>query len=426
MSPVNRRGFLAGALSTLGAGGAGAAAVALGGGGSATAATAPDLEVQAREVALRELDVRVPFDATHQSGVLTPRPAQATYVALDSIVADQTQLFEALQAISTRARQLTQGVAVGTAEIDDPPPDSGILGAEDAPDSLTVTIAFGHTLFDARYGLARHRPRHLSAMPEFAADQLDPARTGGDVLLQIAAGQRDTVVHTVRELMRVMAGSFAVRWILDGFTTAPRGPRPDSSTRNLFAFRDGTANPDVSDAELMKRLIWVAPGRGEPDFAVHGTYVVVRTIRQHVEFWDRVGMLEQERIIGRDRVSGAPLGGTAEFQSPDYPSDPHGRRIPMDAHIRLANPRTPQTADQRIVRRSFNYDRGVDEAGNLDCGLIFTAYNQDPERQFATIQRRLETEPMIDYITPVGGGYFFAPRGSRGAVDWVGSGLASA
>ena len=154
-----------------------------------------------------------------------------------------------------------------------------------------------------------------------------------------------------------------------------------------------------------------------------GTYVVVRTIRQHVEFWDRVGMLEQVQMIGRDRVIGAPLGGNHEFENPDYASDPDGKRIPLDAHIRLANPRTPATADQRLYRRSFNYDRGVDVAGDIDCGLIFTAYNQNPERQFATIQRRLEAEPMTDYITPVGGGYFFAPRGARGEADFVGSGL---
>jgi deferrochelatase/peroxidase EfeB len=81
------------------------------------------------------------------------------------------------------------------------------------------------------------------------------------------------------------------------------------------------------------------------------------------------------------------------------------------------------TADQRMIRRSYNYDRGVDEAGDLDCGLIFTAYNQNPSRQFKTIQVRLANEPMTDYITPVGGGYFFAPRGARGPGDWVGSGL---
>ncbi len=55
--------------------------------------------------------------------------------------------------------------------------------------------------------------------------------------------------------------------------------------------------------------------------------------------------------------------------------------------------------------------------------LIFVAFNQDPSRQFAVVQNRLNDEPMIDNIAPVGGGYFFAPPGARNASDWVGSGL---
>jgi deferrochelatase/peroxidase EfeB len=119
------------------------------------------------------------------------------------------------------------------------------------------------------------------------------------------------------------------------------------------------------------------------------------------------------------------VGGSGEYESPDYPSDPNGSRIPLNAHIRLANPRTPATADQRILRRPYNYNRGFDEAGDQDQGMLFIAFNQDPRRQFEQIQLRLEAEPMSDYITPVGGGYFFAPRGAWGAGDWVGSGLAS-
>jgi deferrochelatase/peroxidase EfeB len=101
-------------------------------------------------------------------------------------------------------------------------------------------------------------------------------------------------------------------------------------------------------------------------------------------------------------------------------------RIPLDAHIRLANPRTATTADQRMLRRGYNYHRGFDADGQLDQGLVFVAFNQNPRRQFSTVQRRLDSEPMVDYVTPVGGGYFFAPPASKRLGDWVGSGLFTA
>ena len=173
----------------------------------------------------------------------------------------------------------------------------------------------------------------------------------------------------------------------------------------------------------MDELVWTQRNAGEPDWAVGGTYLVMRTIRMHVEFWDRVGLREQEDMIGRDRATGAPLGGVHEHQDPELDRDPHGRRIPLDAHIRLANPRTPATARQRLLRRAYSYHRGFDQAGTLDQGLAFVAFNQDPHRQFATIQARLSGEPMTDYVTPVGGGYFFAPPGARSAFDYTGSGL---
>ena len=153
--------------------------------------------------------------------------------------------------------------------------------------------------------------------------------------------------------------------------------------------------------------------------------MAVRLIRMHLEFWDRVGLREQEAMIGRRRGSGAPLGGRGEYEDPRYDQDPQGDRIALDAHIRLANPRTPATEDQRLLRRAWNYQRGFDAAGQLDQGLMFVAYNQAPARQFLTVQRRLDGEPLTDYITPVGGGYYYAPPGARGPGDWVGSGLLS-
>src|SRR5262249_12243062 len=156
-----------------------------------------------------------------------------------------------------------------------------------------------------------------------------------------------------------------------------------------FGFRDGTGNPDPSDAALMRQLVWTPEG---------GTYLALRLIRMHLEFWDRVGLREQEGMIGRTRDTGAPLGGHHEYEDPRLDLDPKGGRRPLDSHIRLATPRTAATSDQRLLRRAWNYQRGFDKAGQLDQGLIFAAFNQDPERQFITVQKRLAGEPMTDYI----------------------------
>jgi deferrochelatase/peroxidase EfeB len=422
---VSRRAFLSGSAVALGAVGLGGLAAAEEGSSAPPPQTLAQSDASAAAQAYRaiqaELASMVPFTGAHQAGILTPQPAQATLAALDSFAPDRTTLAVALAALSGRARALTVGGAVPVLEVDAPPADSGILGPVNAPDDLTVTIAFGASLFDDRYGLASKRPRELTAMPVFPIDQLDPRQTHGDVLVQICANERDTVVHTLRELLRTVRGSLQLRWTIDGFKGAPRGPAPHNSPRNLFAFRDGTANPRTTDESSMQSLVWT--GAGEPAWAAGGTYQIVRIIRMHVEFWDRVGLHEQENMIGRVRSSGAPLGGTDEFEDPRYDLDPDGKRIPLDAHIRLANPRTPATAEQRFLRRGYNYARGYDAAGQLDQGLVFVAFNQSPARQFLPVQARLLDEPMTDYITPVGGGFYFAPPGARGDLDWVGSGL---
>ena len=191
----------------------------------------------------------------------------------------------------------------------------------------------------------------------------------GDLLIQLCANNPDTIHHAMRDITKHTRGAMQVRWKMQGYNSPPR---PAGSSRNLLGFKDGTANPSTTDAPT---LIWV-DDPAEPAWTHGGSYQVVRLIRMLVEFWDRISINEQEAIFGRRRDSGAPLDGTNEVDTPDYAADPQGKVIPLTAHIRLANPRTPDTDNQRLVRRSYNYDLGVDANGNIQAGHIFVAYQQ--------------------------------------------------
>ena len=409
-SGISRRNFVTGALGTGAAVGVGASLAAC----STTQAAAP---AAARFV---------PFEGAHQTGIVAlPIPEQGLVASFTVQSKGRAALSATLAALTDEFRGLMAGKPPQVREPAYPPVDSGILGEKPPPDNLSVVVGVGASLFDDRFGLADRKPKELVTMPFLANDRLDPKLSHGDLSIILEAGHNDTVQFALRQLMRRTRSDLVLRWMIDGYARGiGAGKASDAQTpRNLLGFKDGTANLKVDDDTVMDRHVWVGADDGEPDWAVGGSYQAVRIIRMFVEFWDRTQLAEQEAIFGRSKVSGAPLGMTDEFDDPDYAEDPEGKRIKLDAHIRLANPRTAETEANRILRRGFNYSRGFDGAGRLDQGLAFVAYQRSLEKGFLTVQSRLTGEPLEEYILPVGGGFFFTLPGVTGPGRFLGDQL---
>jgi deferrochelatase/peroxidase EfeB len=410
----------------MGVGGAGGALVL--GAGTVSAAEAVGRQVTDAPSGENNTTERVPFYGIHQAGVVTPRPAAGIVAAF--VVAAQTpeELEQMFRRLTKRIEFLTQGGETPSLDPKLPPADSGILGPVIAPDNLTATVGLGASLFGKFPWLAPLKPKRLQRMTQFPNDALIADMCHGDLSLQFSANLQDTNIHALRDIVKNLPEFLVLRWMQEGDVPVipPKADGTTESARNFLGFHDGSANPDSTNDVLMKSVVWAGGSDDEPEWARDGTYQVVRIIRNFVERWDRTPLKEQEDIIGRRKASGAPFDGDDEHDTPDYSDDPSGDVTPLDAHIRLANPRTAETRENLMLRRPFNYSNGVTKAGQLDQGLLFIAYQADLEKGFIAVQNRLNGEPLEEYIKPVGGGYFFILPGARDVNDYLGRSLIQA
>jgi deferrochelatase/peroxidase EfeB len=415
---VTRRGLL------LGGGALGVAAAAAAGGyavGDAQASDGgPDAGGSSSVVA---------FEGEHQAGVATPAQARLVFGSFDLVSERADDVRELLRAWTDAARLMTAGHPAGAVagQPELPPQDTGeALGL--GPSSLTITIGVAPSLFERdgedRIGLRARQPSALKPIGPLPGDQLDPVRSGGDICVQACADDPQVAFHAVRNLLRAGRGTVELRWLQLGFAGNTATTSGQATPRNLMGFKDGTNNLKVDDAAAMRQHVWV--GGEEPQAWFRGgSYLVARRIRMLIESWDRDRLGDQEAVIGRRKVSGAPLSGRAEFDTADLAARGADGQpaIPVDAHIRLAAPATNDGA--AILRRGYAYTDGIDpRTGLLDAGLFFIAFQRDPQRQFVAIQRRLgASDALTEYVQHTGSGLFAVLPGVRGRAGYLGEGL---
>ena len=363
----------------------------------------------------------VPFAGVHQTGITQPGNEYGLMAAFTVTADDRHEVAATFQAISGEIEQLMEGRPYDDRDPSYPAPYTGTVGNPPPPADLSVVVSVGASLFDERYGLADRKPNDLVAMPFLTNDKLDPSRSHGDVLFTLTSAHEDVNLFALRQLMRATRATMTLHWMLDGYNRRTEAGPGEAGVRNLMGFVDGTANLRPDDATVMDRYVWVAADDAEPAWATGGSYHVVRVIRMFVEFWDRTALHEQEALIGRQKSNGAPLDGRRETDVPDFAADPDGKVTPLDAHIRLANPRTAATEPDLVFRKGISFSRGFDAGGRLDQGLAFVSY-QRRLSQFLNTQARLKGEPLEEYIQPQGGGFFFALPGA-GNGSWLAQSL---
>ncbi|WP_456885252.1 iron uptake transporter deferrochelatase/peroxidase subunit [Frigoribacterium sp. 2355] len=374
-----------------------------------------------------------PFFGRHQSGIVTAAQDRLHFASFD--VADgvsRAELVELLKDWSYAASRLTAGLdvsptgATGGSPLA-PPDDTGEATGLPAA-GLTVTIGFGPSLFTTsdgtdRFGLASKRPPALVDLPHFSGDQLVAAASGGDLCVQACSDDPQVAVHAIRNLSRIAFGRASLRWSQLGFGRTSSTTRGQTTPRNLFGFKDGTANVKAEDVTAVEDGVWATASDGA-GWMSGGSYLVARKIRMTIETWDHASLAEQQTVVGRDKGEGAPLSGGTEFTAPDFavagPTG-DGPAIAPDSHVALAHPQNNDGAT--LLRRGYNFVDGNDELGRLNAGLFFIAFNRDPRRQYVPIQQALSrNDRMNEYVKHVGSGIFAVPPGAS-QDGWVGETL---
>ncbi|WEG08734.1 iron uptake transporter deferrochelatase/peroxidase subunit [Microbacterium horticulturae] len=342
-----------------------------------------------------------------QPGITTAPQCYCVFMTFDLAAGSVARSLQVLLARwSAAIAQLQAGKTVGAVA-----PSRGVGAGQDTgealdlgPASLTVTVGLGPGVFGDRFGLAGRRPAKLAELPTLPSDRLDPALTGGDLSLQACADDPQVAYHAIRDLARIARGTATVRWTVLGFGRASAGPH-QTTPRNLFGFKDGTRNVST-DADFDK---WVWAGSDDQAWMAGGTYQIARKIQMNIEIWDADDVADQQKIFGRMKVDGAPLSGGTEHTTPDFAvRDAAGQtKIDLRSHIALAAHENNDGV--KILRRPYNYTDGLNQYGQLDAGLLFLTYMNDPEH-FVRLQRRLGASDLLnEYIGHVGSAVFAVP-----------------
>ncbi|MEU6505919.1 iron uptake transporter deferrochelatase/peroxidase subunit [Streptomyces sp. NPDC046942] len=356
---------------------------------------------------------RAMFHGKHQPGITEGLQARGHLVAFDLAAgAGRKEAAALLRRWSTTAERLMAGEAA--------PHDDTDVARDAGPSALTITFGFGHGFF-GRTGLEKQRPSALDPLPDFSSDQLDKARSDGDLWVQIGANDALVAFHALRAIQKDAGGAARLRWQMNGFNRTPGATAHPMTARNLMGQLDGTRNPKPTDSDFDQRIF--VPASGEPAWMANGSYAVVRRIRMLLDDWEKLSVAAQEAVIGRRKSDGAPLSGGDETTPMDLEkADAKGQYVvPLNAHARITRP--DKNGGAAMLRRPFSYHDGFEADGTPDAGLLFVCWQADPLRGFVPVQRKLDRGDALSQFIRHEASALFAVPGGAAKGEYVGQRL---
>ena len=246
---------------------------------------------------------------------------------------------------------------------------------------LSCVVGIGSSLWDRTFD--GPRPAELQPFPGFIGPRHTAAATPGDLLFHIRAQRLDLCFELAQRLTDRLVGYAHVVDEVHGFRSFDE--------RDLLGFVDGTENPEGAAAHTA-----VVIANEDPEFA-GGSYVVVQKYLHDLEAWDALPVEEQERAIGRTKLS--------DLELPDDVK-------PASSHVALTTIVDEDGEEQQIVRYNMPFGR----VGAREFGTYFIGYARSP----AVIEQMLtnmfigkppgNTDRILDFSTAVTGSLFFVPN----------------
>jgi porphyrinogen peroxidase len=245
---------------------------------------------------------------------------------------------------------------------------------------LTCVAAIGSVAWDRLF--SGPRPAELHPFRDLIGSRHRALGTPGDLLFHIRASRMDLCFEFVSRVMDRLAGSVTVCDEVSGFRYFDE--------RDLIGFVDGTESPS-GQVGLAAAIVADA----DPDFA-GGSYVVIQKYLHDVVAWNATVVEEQERVIGRTKLS--------DIELPDDVK-------PSNSHVALNTIVGPDGTERKIVRANMPFG----SAARGEFGTYYIAYSATPEVTEQMLTNMFIGRPegnydrILDFSTAVTGGMFFAP-----------------